>query len=116
MANALAKIFGENVQRKRKLLGLTQEQLAELLGVSQHSLSRIERGVLTPKFERLQDFANHLHTPVSKFFIANDDKNNDINIIISDILGKNTPSEKTAILKIVSIISLQLISNRNINQ
>ena len=54
----LAKTFGANVQRRRKQLGLTQDNLAELLGIGQHSLSRIERGVLTPKFDRLSIFPN----------------------------------------------------------
>lgn len=112
MVDDLAKIFGANVQRKRKLLGMTQEQLAELLGVSQHTLSRIERGVLTPKFDRLQDFASYLHTPVSELFISQDENNNDVSVIISDILSKNTKSERTSILKIISIVSLQLINNR----
>lgn len=112
MINDLAKIFGANVQRRRKLLGLTQEQLAERLGVGQHTLSRIERGVLTPKFDRLQDFAKHLHIPASELFINHDDKDNDINAIIADIISKHTQSEKTSILKIVSVLSLQLINNR----
>ena len=112
MVDNLAKTFGSNVQRKRKLLGLTQEQLAELLGIGQNTLSRIERGVLTPKFDRLQDFAQHLHTPISELFIDQKDKHSDITVIISDILSKNTQSEKASILKIISIISLQLIHNR----
>lgn len=112
MADNLAKTFGANIQRKRKLLGMTQEQLAELLGVGQHTLSRIERGVLTPKFDRLQDFARHLHTPISELFIDQEDTDNDINVIIADILSKNTKNEKSSILKIISIISLQFINNR----
>lgn len=108
----LAKIFGANVQRRRKLLGLTQEQLAELLGVGQHTLSRIERGVLTPKFDRFQDFAVHLHTPVSELFAA-PDLNNDVQIALADILSQHTREEQTTLLNILSTVSVQLLKHRN---
>ena len=78
--NELSVIFGNNIHRKRKQLGLTQDELAEKLGIGQQSLSRMERGTMAPKFERLQD----------------------IEMIITDILSGLTPKEKHSILKFVS--------------
>ena len=112
MGMNLAKTFGTNVQRKRKLLGLTQEQLAELLGVGQHTLSRIERGVLTPKFDRLQDFSEHLCTPVSELFATPDSIDTDVMALLSDMLKKHTPEEQTALLDILSTVSMQLLKHR----
>lgn len=37
-------MFGKNVQKYRKLLKLTQEELAEKIDVSQTFLANIERG------------------------------------------------------------------------
>ena len=37
--------FGENIKALRTQKGLTQEQVAELLGVSKQAISRIEHGV-----------------------------------------------------------------------
>lgn len=36
---------------------MTQETLAETLGISQESLCRMEKGLIVPRFERLFDFA-----------------------------------------------------------
>ena len=107
----LAKTFGANVQRKRKQLGLTQDNLAELLGIGQHSLSRIERGVLTPKFDRLVDFSKYLHCPVSALFSCNEG-DTEVDSIIVDILKNHTSEEKNSMLKIISIVSSQLLHNR----
>ena len=41
----LGKLIGERVQRRRKTLGMTQDQLEAASGVPQGSISRIERGV-----------------------------------------------------------------------
>lgn len=38
--------LGENIARKRKLLKLTQEQLAEASNITTHYLSKLERGVM----------------------------------------------------------------------
>ena len=49
--------FGSIISEKRKLLKMSQEELAERVGISQESLSRMEKGVIAPRFERLQLFA-----------------------------------------------------------
>lgn len=67
----LAHIFGAIVAEKRRQLGLSQEILAEQLGISQESLSRMEKGVIAPRFERLQAFAQALHCPVADLFREN---------------------------------------------
>lgn len=45
--------FGSNVQHYRKKRGLTQEQFAELIEMSQSNLSAIECGTRLPSFEML---------------------------------------------------------------
>ena len=39
------------VARYRKIFGLSQEQLAELVGVSRNSISSIERGEYIPRID-----------------------------------------------------------------
>ncbi len=48
MHNELAITIGTAVRQARHALGLTQEQVAEKLGVSVEFCSRIERGVALP--------------------------------------------------------------------
>lgn len=48
------KTFGERLKLARETAGLSQERLAELLGVDQVQVSKWERGSTQPRMERLQ--------------------------------------------------------------
>lgn len=64
----VARLFGEQIAAKRKEKGLTQEALAEKLGISQESLCRMEKGLISPRFERLLDFSQALDCPIADLF------------------------------------------------
>jgi transcriptional regulator with XRE-family HTH domain len=66
--NKLAVSVGAVIVEKRKRRGLTQSQLAGLLGITQNSLSRMESGEIAPKLSRLQDIADALGCPVADLF------------------------------------------------
>lgn len=52
--------LGRNVASYRKLAGLTQEQLAESVGVTSETISRLERGIAIPSLARIDDIARAL--------------------------------------------------------
>lgn len=54
---------GQAIQRIRKERHLTQEQLAELVGTTSNSISRIECGALLPALPTLISICNALNTP-----------------------------------------------------
>lgn len=56
------------IAKYRQQAGLTQEQLAEKLGVSNETVSRIERGVILPSLVRLSDIADHLNCRTEELF------------------------------------------------
>ena len=49
----LKKCFGQNVQKYRKHRNLTQERLAELVGVDVTSISAVETGKYFPSADNL---------------------------------------------------------------
>jgi transcriptional regulator with XRE-family HTH domain len=57
----LGKRVGGNVKRARVQAGLTQSQLAEMLGLEVESVSRIETGAQLPSLERLNEVAQILN-------------------------------------------------------
>ncbi|PQV44113.1 transcriptional regulator [Paraburkholderia steynii] len=63
----LVRAIGKTIARRRKALGLTQEQLSETAGLAQASLSHIERGVTSPSIERLAQLAGILECRLSDF-------------------------------------------------
>ena len=48
---------------------MSQEQFAELLGISVDFLSLIERGINAPSFENLESFSIQLGVPVWELFV-----------------------------------------------
>ena len=52
--------LGAKIKQSRKAKGLTQEQLAELMGIDDKHLSRIEKGFHSPKFSIIQKLAKVL--------------------------------------------------------
>ena len=54
------ELLGMRIREVRKLRGLSQERLAEKVGVDPKQISRIEGGKSAPSFETLESIAIHL--------------------------------------------------------
>ena len=68
MALSLRRQFGIRLKAIRLERKLTQEQFAELVGISVDFLSLIERGINSPGFEVLERMANRLGMQVRELF------------------------------------------------
>jgi transcriptional regulator with XRE-family HTH domain len=68
MASPLRRQFGIRLKAIRLERGLTQEELAELVGISVDFLSLIERGINSPSFEVLDRMARRLDLQVRELF------------------------------------------------
>lgn len=64
--------LGKRLTAFRKLRGLTQENLAEMCGVSLATISRWETGSLQPKPRNLKKLAEVLETDEASFFSASE--------------------------------------------
>jgi transcriptional regulator with XRE-family HTH domain len=64
----LRRQFGSRLRSVRQERKLTQEEFAELVGISVDFLSLIERGRNAPSFEVLEQMARSLKVPVREFF------------------------------------------------
>ncbi|QLF94885.1 helix-turn-helix transcriptional regulator [Pseudomonas sp. ABC1] len=53
----LADVVGRAIARQRVRCKLSQEQVAERLGIGSEAVSRIERGIVMPNIERLAELA-----------------------------------------------------------
>jgi transcriptional regulator with XRE-family HTH domain len=65
---SLRRDFGNRLKAIRRGRELTQEQFAELVGISVDFLSLIERGVNAPSFEVLERMAGRLDLQVRELF------------------------------------------------
>ena len=56
--------MGKRIQHLRHQKKLTQQQLADQVGITDSSISKIERGIINPSFKTLQKIADALQTDV----------------------------------------------------
>ena len=65
---------GSRIRERRIMLGLTQQQLADLIGVTYQQAHKYERGINRVSAGRLWEIARVLTVPVSYFFEGIDDE------------------------------------------
>ena len=63
---------GENIANIRKRRGYTQEQLAELLGISKSYLAHVEQGDAQFSVDTLWRFVSILHVSADEVFFGRD--------------------------------------------
>jgi transcriptional regulator with XRE-family HTH domain len=67
-ANAIDRKLGQRVRSRRLEINMSQERLAELLGVTFQQVQKYEKGVNRIAASRLFDIASALEQPVARFF------------------------------------------------
>ncbi len=68
LSNDVPKIVGEQIVIFRKLRGLTQTELAEMVGKDRQYLYKIEKGKVTPNIVTLSIIASALKISLSELF------------------------------------------------
>ena len=86
--------LGNKIARKRKDIGITQIEFAEMLNVTRQTVSRWEAGTVLPDIDKISDIAAILN--VSCDYLLNDDVSDDTPVIsrtvsrlLKDAQGKN---------------------------
>lgn len=101
----MMKIVGTRIKEAREAKNLTQEQLAEEVGLSPSHMSVIERGVKGPRLETFIEIVNALDTTSDALLL--DVLNNSMQIeatALSKKIEKLSPKEQRRILKVVSVL------------
>jgi len=67
-ANAIDRKLGQRVRSRRLEIGMSQERLADLLGVTFQQVQKYEKGVNRIAASRLFDISAALDMPIDRFF------------------------------------------------
>lgn len=81
---------GKRVRHRRWLIGMTQQQLAEQVGIKFQQIQKYETGANRVSASRLWDIADALDVPVSFFFEGLEDgatADPDKSVVPSDLMG-----------------------------
>ncbi len=93
MANEIDLHVGKCIKRRRHLLGLTQQSLAELVGIRFQQIQKYECGANRVSASRLFELSEALSMPVQHFYeglveLSEDEKNAAPQTLTPDILSK----------------------------
>lgn len=111
---------GKFIAKKRKELNLTQEQLAERLGVSNKTISKWETGKCMPDYAVIKSLCEELKISVSELMDGEEADDKSVRVYddeqILDLLRRTQELEKqkvmmTGVILIVMGIALQALSH-----
>ncbi len=100
----LAIEIGAEIARRRKIIGYTQVQMAKLLGIEQESLSRIEKGIIAPKFSRIEAIAQVLECRVSDLFLSTNENFENVSTMVADNISNLSNKNQALALDIMKSI------------
>lgn len=101
----IGQIVGQRIQKIRRAKGLTQQQLAEMVGISTNYLSDVERGKSSARIDKLVAIINALGCSADDVF-ADVINVNDESVDIS--AANLTPKQ----LNLINDIIKEIVSNK----
>lgn len=100
----LAKNIGRAISDKRKQAKLSQESVAEILGIGYEAISRMERGVIVPSITRLIELSEIFDCGINDLISGSADTSIEMAGNIAQKLPLLTPHQRTIILDVLNTL------------
>jgi transcriptional regulator with XRE-family HTH domain len=98
----LTKIVGKVIASRRIRNGMTQDNLAEKLGLARESISKMEQGAIAPKFERLRPLSHALNCSVEELFHMPADGTTEASAIVVDMINPLPLDQQKMVVEMVT--------------
>lgn len=93
--------LSKSIKKRRELLNLTQEQLAELLNVSTHYIYELERGTKYPSVPVLLKIADVLNVSLDLLFTKTEIENSNTDNL-SLLISSLSPKKRETVYKVLA--------------
>lgn len=97
----LARELGKQLASRRMASGLTQEDVAERLGVGIEAVSRMERGVAVPNALRLLTLADILSCRIDELLQSTSPRSQDQAIYIQQLLDRINETDRSFLISML---------------
>lgn len=104
----LAELVGQAIARQRMRCKLSQEQVAEKLGIGSEAVSRIERGVVMPNIERLIELATVFGCETADLLTEGSTRQEDQARRLQGLLSVLDSDDRTLVLEFVESLVARL--------
>ena len=105
MNNIDYALIGNKIKQKRKEMGYSQEQLAEMCEISASYIGHIERGTKKMSIPIAVSIAHTLHLSLDYLFLDIADTNEDLILRISSLLQHSSKEQSDTLLKTIKVLS-----------
>ncbi len=102
------KKIGKTIARKRKIMGFTQEEVAERLGIGNEAFSRIERGLVSPGIHKLYELADMFECGVETFLVEGSRRPTEQVEYMRQMMEKLSVTDRQFVVGIVEKLSRRL--------
>ena len=104
----LAGLIGRAIAKHRVGSGLTQEQVAELLGIGNEAVSRMERGLVMPTVARLVELAEIFGCDAADLLTGASTRSSDQGKYVGQLLTKLNGNDRSMVVEIVERLAGRL--------
>ncbi|MGU7776301.1 helix-turn-helix domain-containing protein [Burkholderia sp. MR1-5-21] len=104
----LAAAVGRTIAKQRIASGLTQEQVAEALGIGLEAVSRMERGVVIPTVVRLFELADIFQCDAADMLTEASSRSSDQANHLNRLLSRLSTADRAMMLEVFERLSARL--------
>ncbi|AIK17100.1 helix-turn-helix domain-containing protein [Glaesserella parasuis] len=97
----LIQTIGQAIAKYRQASGLTQAQLAEILGISNDAVSRMERGKTIPTVLRLLELSEIFHCEVADLVTETSNRSIDQAKVIEKLLQQLDSQQRSELVYLI---------------
>lgn len=99
----LAKVLGENIALLRKQRSMTQSQLADAVGIEIETLSKYERGILSPRIGQLEKICAVFEVAAWTLFVSSQEQMAFPGFIFSEQIQTLSPKDRKTLQGLVGL-------------
>lgn len=104
----LAVMVGRAIAKQRVASNLTQEAVAERLGIGLEAVSRMERGVVIPTVVRLFELADIFECDAADLLTEASSRSSDQASHLNRVLSRLSTADRTLLLEVFERLSMRL--------
>lgn len=104
----LAMMVGRAIAKQRLASNLTQEAVAERLGIGLEAVSRMERGVVIPTVVRLFELADIFECDAADLLTEASSRSSDQASHLNRLLSRLSAADRTLLLEVFERLSMRL--------
>ncbi|ARK79254.1 transcriptional regulator [Burkholderia pseudomallei] len=104
----VAVVVGRAIAKQRVISGLTQDKVAERLGIGLEAVSRMERGVVIPTVARLFELADIFQCDAADLLTEASSRSSDQASHLTRLLSRLSAADRTLLLEVFERLSTRL--------